>query len=225
MRSVPSCPSVVASALVALLCACGGPPAHDTLPRRRAADAYVAMLEDPGRDRWQRPAELVAQLGLEPGDSVADVGTGSGYFLPHLLEAVGPTGRVVAQDVDRELLERVRRRARAEGWRRLRTRLGTPGDPGLEASAHDLILLVNVFHHVSHPAAFLRALSGSLAPGGRLVVVDYPPGDAVPEPVAGVEHRVAPEIVVAAAEEAGLLVVGALAELTYQYGIVLRRRR
>jgi len=211
-----------------LLAACGGAPAarenhDDRVPRRRSVERYVAMLESPSRAEWQRPGELVEALGLRPGMRVADVGTGSGYFLPYLNAAVGPGGRVVAQDIDQDLLEVVRRRAEREGLDRVEPRLGTPSDPRLEVARYDLILMVDVYHHVSDPDAFLSHIVRALAPGGRFVIVDFAPGDHVPEEISGADHRIERQRVLDDAARAGLVLVREHRLIRYQFVLELGR--
>lgn len=180
------------------------------------------MLERPERDGWQKPRELVTALAIAPGSTVADVGTGSGYFLPYLVEAV-PSGTIVAQDIDAGLLEHVEERIAREGWTNVRTRLATTDDPSLEEARFDLVLMVDVFHHVREKVEFLEQLRDALAPCGRIAIADFPPGDAIPTNIAGTEHRIARERVIAIAREAGLEVVREHGFIRYQFVLELRR--
>jgi ubiquinone/menaquinone biosynthesis C-methylase UbiE len=208
---------------VALLAGCGGgaEQVRDRVPRRRSVERYVAMLENDERAAWQKPDEVVAVLGLAPGAVVADVGTGSGYFLPQLVAAVGPTGRIVAEDIDPELVEHVRGRATRAGWDVVEARVGEPDDPHLEAGAFDVILAIDVYHHVARPAAFLAAVRRALAAGGRFVVIDFAPGDHVPEGISGRRHRITREQVIADAEAAGMRLVREHDFLQYQFFLEL----
>jgi 2-polyprenyl-3-methyl-5-hydroxy-6-metoxy-1,4-benzoquinol methylase len=207
--------------------ACGGQTAEttqaDRIPRQRSVDRYVAMLESEGRAEWQKPDELVAALSLSPGQAVADVGSGSGYFLPQLSAAVAPDGRIVAQDIDEDLVEVLRARIEREGMQGVEARLGRHDDPGLEEGMYDLILMVDVYHHVADPAGFLAHIVSALAPGGRFVVVDFIPGDVVPVPISGLEHRIAKERVLADAEAAGLVLLREHDFLPYQFFVELSR--
>jgi SAM-dependent methyltransferase len=202
------------------IAACGS--TGDPIGRRGSVERYVAMLENPRREEWQRPAELVRALAIRPGSSVADVGTGSGYFLPYLTEAVGPEGRVIAQDIDEELLERLEGVIARERWSNVRTALGTTDDPGLDRGL-DLVLMVDVFHHVLDPVAFLSKLREALARCGRIAIADFPPGDSVPTDIAGREHRIARERVLALAAEAGLALLREHAFIRYQFVLELGR--
>jgi ubiquinone/menaquinone biosynthesis C-methylase UbiE len=186
-------------------------------------DEYVAMLEGDGRAQWQHPRKLVDALQIDPGMRVADVGTGSGYFLPLLNRAVAPDGTVVAQDIDRELLRSVRKRIREEDLKHVEPRLGEPGDPRLEPGCFDRILMVDVYHHVADPLALLRHLRRALAPEGRLFVVDFPPGGAVPLKVAGREHRVAPDRVLQQVRKTGFRLAREHDLLPHQFMLELVR--
>jgi ubiquinone/menaquinone biosynthesis C-methylase UbiE len=130
-------------------------------------------MTDPGRDRTQRPRELVASLSIAPGMTVADVGTGPGYMLPFLSATVGPRGRVLAEDIFPDFLEEARQRARSEHLANVSTVLGTQTDPKLPPASLDLALLLDVYHHLNHPRQMLARLRESLKERGRLVIVDY----------------------------------------------------
>jgi predicted methyltransferase len=136
-----------------------------------APEQAHALLEGPGRDRWQRPEALVARLALRPGERVADIGAGSGYLLPYLSRAVGPAGRVAAQEVQDDFLPALRKRAKALG--NVDVALGTPGDPKLPRRDIDCFVLLTVYHEVDHPVDFLKTLAGYAAPGARLAIVDF----------------------------------------------------
>ncbi len=160
-----------------------------------------AGLDDPGRDTRQKPAEVVAALELSEGMVVADVGAGTGYFEPHLSRAVGPRGRVLALDVEPELVAHMTKRFEAEGLANVEARLVAPTDPGLAAASVDRVLVVDVWHHLTDRVSYARKLRDALAPGGRLVIVDYPE-DAPRGPPP--ELRVGAQAVVAELAAAGL---------------------
>jgi ubiquinone/menaquinone biosynthesis C-methylase UbiE len=125
------------------------------------------LLDAPDRDRWQQPARVVRALRLRPGDAVADIGAGSGYLLPHLSAAVGPAGRVYAQEIQDAFLPALRRHARALS--NVRVVLGTADDPRLPAGGVDCFVLLTVYHEVQRPVAFLRRCTGTRgrAPASR----------------------------------------------------------
>jgi predicted methyltransferase len=134
-------------------------------------NGLAATLVREGRDREQKPQELIAKMGLKAGDAVADVGTGSGYMLPFLSRAVGSSGKVYGQDIFEDLLAKAR--TRAQGLANVSFVKGAETDPMLPAGALDQALLLDVYHHFDYPEKMLAALYKSLKPGGRLVVVEY----------------------------------------------------
>jgi SAM-dependent methyltransferase len=170
----------------------GGAPVHAGHPHRAhghgggrdrvghdawSAEEYARRLESPDRDRWQQPQALVEALGITAGQRVAEVGAGSGYLLPYLSRAVGPSGRVLAEDVRDDLLALARARVARDSLGNVETRLGAFDDPRLEAGAYDLVLMVDVYHHIEERGPFLARVAAALARGGRLVIVDFRDGD------------------------------------------------
>ncbi len=123
------------------------------------------------RGTWQRPVDVVTALELDPGASVADLGTGEGYFVPYLSEAVGADGTVYAVDVEAEKVEALRERFLAESTNVIAV-LGGYDDPKLPDAAVDLVLLVNTYHHIKDRPAYFRRLQRNLRPGGRVVVIE-----------------------------------------------------
>jgi ubiquinone/menaquinone biosynthesis C-methylase UbiE len=183
-------------------------------------DGYIARMEDPDRDAWQKPDEVVRALGLRPGQVVCDVGAGPGYFTLRLARAVGPTGRVFAVDVVPEMIAALRQRLDRAGVGNVTPVLARCDDSLLPPEACDLVLVVDTFHHFPDGAAYLRSLVPRLRPGGRIVNVDFHKREMPVGPP--VEHKVAREDFLAAARAAGLEVVEELDFLPYQYLLVLR---
>jgi predicted methyltransferase len=128
-------------------------------------------LSASGRDMWQRPDDVVAALALEPGDTVADLGAGEGYFTEHLSAAVGPEGRVYAVDVDADVVAELEQRF-PPGEGNVEPVLGGFEDPRLPDGELDLVLLVNTFHHIEARPEYFRRLQADLAPGGRVAVIE-----------------------------------------------------
>ncbi len=134
----------------------------------------AGWLERPNREEEERTDLLVEALALKPGDTVADVGAGSGYFSWRMAQRVGPGGRVLAVDIQQEFLDllmtNMRQRHVADIVRPV---LGSAQDPRLPAAGCDLILLVDVYHEFDYPWEMTHALVRALKPGGRLVLVEY----------------------------------------------------
>lgn len=185
-------------------------------------EAYLARLEDPERDAWQKPDEVVAALDLRDGAVACDVGAGPGVFALRLTRAVGPRGRVHAVDVDARMIELLRRRVAEQGASNVLPHLAPEGEVALPPEPCDAILLVNVLHHFQDRAAALRRLATRLAPGGRLAIVDFHDGELPVGPPP--EHRMSRATFLADAGAAGLEVARELTFLPYQYFALLRPR-
>ena len=142
-------------------------PYNDPSTRTKIA----ASLVDEARDARQRPKELIAALRLKPGMSVADVGTGAGYMLPFLSEAVGPGGKVYAEDIFPDFLEAAKKRG--SGLRNVEYILGDTRSAKLPAKSVDVVLVLDAYHHFDYPEPMMANLRESLRPGGRIVVVEY----------------------------------------------------
>ncbi|MGX7952643.1 class I SAM-dependent methyltransferase [Tsuneonella sp. HG249] len=124
------------------------------------------------RDSVGEAARVMALADIRPGMTVADIGAGEGYYTVRLAERVGPNGRVLAQDIDREALNRLGQRVERERLENVSIRLGTPDDPKLPEGSFDRVFLVHMYHEVQEPYAFLWRLWPSLKAGGRVIVVD-----------------------------------------------------
>lgn len=137
---------------------------------------YVAQWNTPARDAWQKPQEIVAALGLGPGQTVADVGAGTGYLLPHLSQAVGPQGKVWAVDVEEAMVSYLKQAAQKEQWGNVQVKLAAANSAGLEAASLDAAVILNTWHHIEDRAGYLDTLAPMMRPGARLLVVDFEPG-------------------------------------------------
>jgi ubiquinone/menaquinone biosynthesis C-methylase UbiE len=129
--------------------------------------------EGSSRDEWQQPERVISALGLRAGDRVADLGAGSGYFTVRLAQAVGPSGRVYAVDVDEAMNEYLRERVAQAGVGNVDVILGRFEDPLLPDGGIDLVLVVDTYHHLEDRIVYFRNLRRDLAPGGRVAVIDF----------------------------------------------------
>ena len=130
-------------------------------------------LERAGRVAEEQPAEVLAAMGLEPGDVVADVGCGSGYYARRIARRVQPGGRVYCVDIQPEMLEIMQQRAAAEDVTGVEPILSTATDPRLAAGAIDWIIIADVYHEMSDPEPMLARMRESLAPGGQIALLEY----------------------------------------------------
>lgn len=126
-----------------------------------------------GRDRSQQPERVIAALDLKPGDRVADLGAGGGYFTFRLSDAVGPTGRVYAVDIDPDMIEYLQKRAAADGYHNVEVVTATADSPGLAPDSVDLLFTCNTYHHLSERSVYFARARTALRPGGRVAIIDY----------------------------------------------------
>jgi cyclopropane fatty-acyl-phospholipid synthase-like methyltransferase len=139
---------------------------------------YLAMLERPEREAFQKPQQVLAALAFRPGERVADIGAGSGYFTIPAARAVGPSGIVWALDIRQPMLDYIARRIESEKLANVKLKLVTPTDPQLPPASVDTILMVDVYHYIHYEkrgADYAQKLRPPLAPGGRVVIIDYTP--------------------------------------------------
>lgn len=138
----------------------------------------AAWLEREEREQEERTDLLIQALDLQPGMVVADIGAGSGYLSRRLARAVAPAGKVLAVDVQPEMVAMLRRAARHEGLHNIEPSLGTETDVTLAAGSVDLAVMVDVYHELSFPHEVLASIVEALKPGGRVVFVEYRAEDA-----------------------------------------------
>ncbi len=179
--------------------------------------AYVAMLGDPARDAYQKPTEVLAALGLEAGDVVADVGSGSGYFTLRVARQVGDTGRVYGIDVDPELVRHLNRRVRDAGLRNVHVLLADPDDPLLPEPV-DCFLIVDTWHHIADQAKYLGLMRTLLEPGGQVVMIDFHKRELPLGPPLAM--KIAREDLIAQMQGAGFRLAREHTFLPYQYFLV-----
>lgn len=183
---------------------------------------YIASQEEPGRAEWQKPEEVLKALGLAPGQTACDVGTGPGYFSLRLARALGERGHVYAVDVEPGMLDALRERLGPSGLRNVTPVLALGDDPLLPDGACDLVLIVDTFHHFDDGVAYLRRLQRALRPGGRLANIDFHKRETPVGPP--LERRVSREAFLDAATSAGYALAQEHDFLPYQYFVVLRPR-
>jgi protein-L-isoaspartate O-methyltransferase len=133
----------------------------------------IGWLERPEREKEEEPAKLIELLKLKEGMVVADVGAGSGYHSFRMSEKVGPKGKVLAVDIQKEMLDAIRKKAKEKNVTNIEPVLGEENDPKLPEGKVDLILLVDVYHEFAQPYEMTQAMVKALKPGGRLVFVEF----------------------------------------------------
>jgi SAM-dependent methyltransferase len=181
------------------------------------AERWAHVFDDPERDRWQKPHEVIQALALAREARIADLGAGTGYFAARLAKML-PRGRVYAVDIEPDMVRYLGERAKREGLSNVLALKGEPEDPKLPEKV-DLVLLVDVYHHVENRIDYFRRLSGYLRSGGRVAVIDFRL-DALRGPPRAA--RVAPETVKAEMNSAGYALSAEYGFLPDQYFLVFR---
>ena len=181
------------------------------------AEKWAKVFDDPERDAWQKPHEVIKALALKPDAIIADIGAGTGYFSARFANMT-PRGRVYGVDTEPEMVKHLAERARREGLKNLTAVAGKPDDPGIPENA-DLVILVDVYHHVEDRARYFRNLQKSLKPGGRVAVIDFRMDSPVGPPK---RARVAPAAVKAEMKSAGYVLAQEHAFLPNQYFLIFK---
>ena len=182
--------------------------------------AKLGELEVRDRDEWQEPDRIMDALGIFDGARVADVGAGGGWFTIRLARRVGPNGRVYAEDIQHQMIESIERRVQRENLRNVETKLGTPTDPKLPRNLN-AILIVDTYPQLDEPVVMLKHLAASLAPNGRVGIVDFRKDVFGPGPA--MNERMEPEAIIHDAARAGLRLHAHHKFLRYQYLLVFTR--
>jgi predicted methyltransferase len=207
----------ISAALLAASIAAQSPPTHQHSFGN--AEKWAHVFDDPARDAWQKPHEVIQALGLKPDAVVADVGAGTGYFSARLANML-PRGRVYAVDVEPEMVKYLGERAQRDGLKNMTAVAAAPDDPRLPARV-DLVLLVDVYHHIDARERYFGRLRESLKPGGRVAIIDFRLNSPDGPPK---EARISPERVKSELESAGYALAAEHDFLPNQYFLVFRPR-
>lgn len=183
------------------------------------AEAWARRFDDPARDEWQKPEEIIAALGLSPDSSLADLGSATGYFAVRFARAL-PKGTVYGIDVESSMTDYLKKRAERERLDNLVSVLGDYDDPKIP-KAVDCILIVNTYHHIEARPEYFRRLASSLKPGGRIAVIDFKKGVKRGPPDS---EKLTPEEVAAELLEAGYTQSSSWAFLPDQYFLAFSRK-
>jgi arsenite methyltransferase len=180
--------------------------------------AYISFLEDPQRDAYQKPHEVIMALDIREGEAVADIGAGSGYFTFRLASHVGDKGRVYAVDVSPDMIVYLNRRIRDMQLRNVVTILSAPDDPLLMDKSIDRFFICDTWHHIQNQAQYLVLLKKMLKPGGQVIMIDFHKKEL---PVgAPMEMKIAREDLVRQMESNGFKLAKEHTFLPYQYFLI-----
>lgn len=184
------------------------------------AEQWARIFDDPKRDTWQKPHEVIQALALKPDAVIADIGSGTGYFAVRFARTA-PRGRVYGVDTEPDMVKYLAERAKRESLANLTSVAGAPDDPRLPGKV-DLIILVDVFRHIDNRERYFRKLRDSLKPGGRIAIIDFRM-DSPDGPPKGA--RIAPDRVKAELKGAGYTLAQEHMFLPNQYFLVFRPAR
>jgi ubiquinone/menaquinone biosynthesis C-methylase UbiE len=179
------------------------------------AEHWAHVFDDPKRDEWQKPHEVIQALALRPDAVIADIGSGTGYFAVRFANMV-PKGRVYGVDIELDMVKYLAERAKREKRDNVVAVAGAPADPKLPEKV-DVALMVDVFHHIEDRPAYFRKLAGSLRPGGRIAIIDFRLDSPEGPPKAA---RIAPERVISEMRDAGYKLATQHGFLPNQYFLV-----
>ena len=184
--------------------------------------AYIAMLDNPRRDAYQKPNEVISALKLKPGEIIADIGAGSGYFTFRLARQVGSQGRVYAVDVSPDMIIHLNRRIRDLGVTNVATILCPPDDPLLADASVDRFFICDTWHHIQDHPHYLGLLKRMLKPDGQIVMIDYKKTQTPLGPP--MEIRISHDDLAREMEANGFRLKTEHTFLPYQYFIVFEKR-
>ena len=187
--------------------------------QKAPAEKFVAMFEEPNREIFRYRAAIVNLMQLKPGMTAGEVGAGSGFMARFMAMKVGPTGRVVANELEPKMVAHMKAQAEKEKLSNFSVVQGTPTTTGFEPASMDAVAVVQAFSFFDHPAEMLKSLSDSLKPNGLLLVVDSP-REGNPPAAPGMDA----EEVIPMAEAAGFARVGENGIVPGHYALIFRKK-
>ena len=193
---------------------------HQMHKLHQDSKAYIAMLDDPKRDEFQKPREVIRALKLKEGEVVADIGAGSGYFTFRLAHHVGATGRIFAVDISPDMIVHLNRRIRDLKLTNVVSILCPSDDPLLADASVDRVLVCDTWHHIENHAAYLALLKKMLKPGGQVVMIDFKKAETPVGPP--LEMRIDRDDLVKEMEANGFDLETEHTFLPYQYFLVFK---
>jgi ubiquinone/menaquinone biosynthesis C-methylase UbiE len=180
--------------------------------------AYIAYLEDPQRDAYQKPHEVIMALDVKEGEVIADIGAGSGYFTFRFSPRVGERGRVYAVDINPDMILYMNRRVRDLQVKNVVTVLAAPDDPLLMDASIDRFFICDTWHHIANQTRYLALMKKMLKPGGQVIMIEFHKKELPVGPP--MEMRIAREDLVRQVESNGFKLAKEHTFLPYQYFLV-----
>jgi len=180
--------------------------------------SYIGALEDPKRDAYQKPQDVMGALGLRPGEVIADIGAGSGYFTFRLAHHVGHTGKIYAVDVSPNMILHINRRIRESKATNVVSILADPDDPLLPDASVNRFFFSNSWHHIENQTKYLSLMKKMLKPGGEIIIIDFHKKELPVGPP--MEMKIAREDLIKQMESNGFRLTREHTFLPYQYYLV-----
>jgi SAM-dependent methyltransferase len=181
----------------------------------RTAVDMAAQFENEGRPVYRHRADIIKLLDLAPALAVAEIGAGSGFLSRLAGRIVGPTGHVIATELDSTMVAYMNDRAKAEGLPNVRAILGRVNAAGLDPLSMDVVVIVNTYSFFDQPDTMMRSIAGALKPGGLLVIVDFPPSNG---------EGTDPQSVISTAAASGLVFVDRSGVVPSHFALRFRKR-
>lgn len=204
------------------------PAASQEVPKREPANVmsweHADWLEREGRAEMEKPEMVIEAMDIRPGMTVAEIGAGTGFFSRRLAKAVGPSGKVYAEDIQPQMIDLLKKDIAKENLANVIPILGTETDPKLPAGGIDRILLVDVYHEFQKPEPMLAAMRASLAPGGTVTLVEYRLEGETAAHI-NIKHRMSTEQVLAEWTRGGFLLLNQIETLPSQHVFIFSGKR
>ena len=190
-----------------------------TEQRFKDIDKWVKAFEDPERAKWQKPAEVVQAMDLKPGDVVADIGAGTGYFTRLFAMAVAPEGRAIGLDIEDSMVNYMKEDAIKLGLKNYEAKVVPTDNAGLAQNSVDVVFLSNTYHHISNRVDYFKAAAKGLKENGRVVIVDFYKDSKIGPPR---DHKLAKAVALKEMDEAGYRLIKTHNVLEHQYFLEFR---
>ncbi|OHB91274.1 MAG: hypothetical protein A2Z58_01265 [Planctomycetes bacterium RIFCSPHIGHO2_12_42_15] len=199
---IKSVKATIVFAVIVCLCACTY--AKEDIQRERPGKLFspskIPLLEDPGRDTWQKPEEILNALDIKKGHIIADIGAGSGYLTVKLSERIDATVTIYAVDIQQEMLDYISKRLVEKGIKNVSFVFGTMDDPKLPPNSLDIAILLSTYHEIAQPIDFMKKIKLALKPQGILAILEFSDESPIGPPI---QVRLPEDLVINELKQAG----------------------
>jgi len=184
--------------------------------------SYITRFESPQRKKWQKPDLVVRKMNIKPGDRIADIGAGSGYFTRRFARIVGPKGLALGLDTEINMVRYMKRDIKKLKMKQYQVKKVGYNGHELKSNTFNIVFMCNVYHHISGRIQYFKRVSKSLKSTGRLVIVDFYKRKSPMGPP--IHHRIRAEKVIKELKEAGFILIKQENFLPYQYYLKFRKK-